>query len=108
MKDTLLKPETPDQLQAESGSRAPLCSVPWVVAESLPEFSYMQRLCEIRYGKTPLSEPPMKYPVAFILEKDCAMWSDRMDRAASYVSFADFIAQNAESIHPDQKPLDYA
>jgi hypothetical protein len=26
MKDTLLKEETPDQLQAESGSRAPICS----------------------------------------------------------------------------------
>ena len=26
MKDTLLKPETPDQLQAESGSSAPICS----------------------------------------------------------------------------------
>lgn len=26
MKDTLLKPETPDQLQAESGSSAPTCS----------------------------------------------------------------------------------
>ena len=26
MNDTLLKPETPDQLQAESGSSAPICS----------------------------------------------------------------------------------
>jgi hypothetical protein len=26
MKDTLLKPETPDQLKDESGSRAPICS----------------------------------------------------------------------------------
>lgn len=88
--EKVAQPSTPSGERSDAST----CFVPWVVVESLPEFSYMQRLCEGEYGKAPFAQPPIEYPVAFILEKDCAMWSDSMDRAASYVTFADFIAQN--------------
>jgi hypothetical protein len=45
---------------------------------------------------TPLKSGPKKYPVAIVIDKSggLAGWSDHMDRAAEYMTFAEFVTQN--------------
>lgn len=68
----------------------------WVKCENRPQYCYMVAWCEDCGMGTPLKSGPKKYPVAIVIDKrgGLAGWSDHMDRAANYISFAEFVKQN--------------
>ena len=65
----------------------------WVKCENRHQYCYMVAWCEDCGMGTPLKSGPKKYPVAIVIDKcgGLAGWSDHMDRAANYISFAEFV-----------------
>lgn len=64
-----------------------------VVVINRSEFEYMVAWCEDKGFLTPYLGDPEKYPIAIGADGG---WTDRMDRAADYVSFSSFIQSNAQ------------
>jgi len=54
----------------------------------------MQALGENTGHGLPFMGEPEKYPVAIVVQDGLWGWHDRMDRAAHYVTFAEFVAKN--------------
>jgi hypothetical protein len=70
----------------------------WVKVETRAEFCYMVAWCEDRGMGTPLRVHHAQYPIAIVIDESGGLpwWHDRMDRAATYVSFAEFLTDNVD------------
>ena len=70
----------------------------WVIVRTRAEFLYMREWIWMSGQKQPLLARPTEYPIVLIVGGSGSPgWSDSMDRAANYVSFADFISQNEKA-----------